>query len=203
MQERQETLGQKMVETRPVLDIIVAPDPRLRIKADLVRDFDAGLGQLIDDMHLTMERSNGIGLAATQVGISKRVIVINVEKLSSAEDMGDIKTHGRFELINPMISATSGEMSWPEGCLSVPGFQDEVKRPAFVVVAGYDRNGQALTFKAAGLLSACIQHEIDHLDGVLFIDRLSKLKRDIIIKKLQKFRKTGRMVVKAHRAPVF
>ena len=197
---QEQTLANSMVKSGSSMDIIIAPDPRLRIKAELVGKFDQELGQLIDAMLVTMERSNGIGLAATQVGVPKRVIVVDVEKLSSVEDLGDIKTYGRFELVNPMITSATGEMTWPEACLSVPGVNEEVKRSAFILVEGYDRTGRVISFKATGLLSACIQHEIDHLDGKLFIDRLSKLKRDLITKKLQKFRKTGRMVVRAGRA---
>lgn len=178
-------------------DIIVAPDPRLRIVADRVKDPGVEDQLLIDIMNKTMASSDGIGLAATQLGFNKRIIVMNVEPLGAYDD-GDpmVMKHGRFEMINPTIVSRMGRARWAEGCLSVPGFKDVIERDLNIEVSYLDRYGNPKELKAGGLLAACIQHEIDHLDGTLFIDHLSRLKRDMIVAKLKKFRKKGVMIVK-------
>jgi peptide deformylase len=159
--------------------ILEFPDPRLRTRAAPVTVFDAALGTLIDDLFQTMYAAPGIGLAATQVDVHQRVIVIDVSK--------DHKEP--VALINPQIIAREGEASTEEGCLSVPGIFDEVKRAAKVRVRSHDRKGRQHERDYEDILAVCIQHEMDHLDGKLFVDYLSDLKRERIRKKLDKDRK--------------
>src|SRR5579862_8485105 len=159
--------------------ILEFPDPRLHTKAQPVTQFDAALGTLIDDMLETMYAAPGIGLAATQVDVHQRVIVID---LSSEHNEA-------LELINPEILTREGEASTEEGCLSVPGIFDEVKRASKVRVRAQDRNGQTFERDYEDVLAVCIQHEMDHLDGKLFVDYLSDLKRERIRKKLGKERR--------------
>ncbi|HLQ09645.1 MAG TPA: peptide deformylase, partial [Steroidobacteraceae bacterium] len=159
--------------------ILEFPDPRLRTRAHPVTRFDAALGTLVDDLIETMYAAPGIGLAATQVDVHQRVIVIDV----SAE-------HNQpLVLINPQILAREGEASTEEGCLSVPGIFDEVKRAAKIRLRAQDRSGAAFEADYDDILAVCIQHEIDHLDGKLFVDYLSDLKRERIRKKLDKERR--------------
>jgi len=159
--------------------ILEFPDPRLRTRAQPVTRFDAALGTLVDDLIQTMYAAPGIGLAATQVDVHQRVIVIDV----SAE-------HNQpLVLINPQILAREGEESTEEGCLSVPGIFDEVKRAAKIRLRAQDRSGAAFEADYDDILAVCIQHEIDHLDGKLFVDYLSDLKRERIRKKLDKERR--------------
>ena len=159
--------------------ILEFPDPRLRTRAQPVTRFDAALGTLVDDLIETMYAAPGIGLAATQVDVHQRVIVIDV----SAE-------HNQpLVLINPQILAREGEASTDEGCLSVPGIFDEVKRAAKIRLRAQDRSGAAFEADYDDILAVCIQHEIDHLDGKLFVDYLSDLKRERIRKKLDKERR--------------
>lgn len=159
-----------------ILDILHFPDPRLRIKAKPVEAVDAELRQLIDDMFETMYEAPGIGLAATQVNVHKRVIVI---------DVSDDKSEP-LVLINPEILDKRGVEEMQEGCLSVPGYYDNVQRADWVRVRALDRDGQPFELETDGLLAVCIQHEIDHLDGKLFVDYLSELKRKRVRKKLEK-----------------
>ncbi len=159
--------------------ILEFPDPRLRTRAEPVLRFDAALGVLIDDMLETMYAAPGIGLAATQVDVHKRVIVIDISK-----DHTD-----PLVLVNPEILSRDGDASTEEGCLSVPGIFDEVKRAARVRVRANDRNGAAFERDFEDVLAVCIQHEMDHLEGRLFVDYLSDLKRERIRKKLDKDRK--------------
>ena len=148
-----------------VRDILVYPDPFLARKAAPVGKFDDRVRDLIRDMFETMYESDGIGLAATQVGVAKRIIVVDV---SPADE-----TASPLALVNPEILGREGDMVLcVEGCLSVPGVQGEVLRPETVIVAGLDGNGEPVQVKAGGILSRALQHEIDHLDGVLFIDRI-------------------------------
>jgi len=159
-----------------ILDILHFPDNRLRNKAKPVVEVDDGIRQLIDDMLETMYQAPGIGLAATQVNVAKRVLVIDI-----SED------HNQpLAFINPEILSKEGEEEMDEGCLSVPGIYETVKRAERVTVRALDRNGEPFEFDADGLLAVCIQHEIDHLDGKLFVDYLSNLKRQRIRKKLEK-----------------
>ncbi|KIL41136.1 peptide deformylase [Gordoniibacillus kamchatkensis] len=140
--------------------IVKDPDPVLREKAVPVRNFNANLHKLLDDMAETMYDAEGVGLAAPQVGILKRVIVMDC-----GEEHG-----GLIELVNPQIVATSGEQLGTEGCLSIPNLQGEVLRPLHVTVKGQDRSGKEVVIKGTELLARCIMHEVDHLNGVLFTD---------------------------------
>jgi peptide deformylase len=159
--------------------ILEYPDPRLRTRAQPVTRFDAELGRLIDDMFETMYAAPGIGLAATQVDVHKRVIVIDVSK-----------DHDQpLVFINPEILSREGEEVSEEGCLSVPENFAEVKRAAKVRIRAQDRNGEVFERDYDDVLAVCVQHEIDHLDGKLFVDYLSDLKRERIRKKLEKERK--------------
>jgi peptide deformylase len=159
--------------------ILEYPDPRLRTRAQRVTQFDAELGKLVDDMFETMYAAPGIGLAATQVDVHQRLIVIDV---SENRDQPLV-------FINPEILSKEGEEVSEEGCLSVPENFAEVKRAAKVRVRAQDRNGEVFERDYDGLLAVCVQHEIDHLDGKLFVDYLSDLKRERIRKKLEKERK--------------
>jgi peptide deformylase len=161
------------------LPILEFPDPRLRTKAAPVQEVDASIRKLIDDMFETMYAAPGIGLAATQVNVHKRVIVIDVTEDRSQP----------IVLINPEIVSREGVEETEEGCLSVPGIYDKVRRAEKVRVRTLDRNGKQIEMDADGLLAVCIQHEMDHLDGKLFVDYLSELKRTRIRKKLEKDRK--------------
>lgn len=161
------------------LQILEFPDPRLRTRAQPVTQVDAALRTLIDDMFETMYAAPGIGLAATQVNVAKRVLVID---LSEQHDQP-------LALINPELLERSGIEETEEGCLSVPGYFDKVTRAEKIRVRALDRDGKRIEFDAEGLLAVCIQHEIDHLDGKLFVDYLSELKRTRIRKKLEKERK--------------
>ncbi len=159
--------------------ILEYPDPRLRTRAQPVTRFDAELGRLIDDMFETMYAAPGIGLAATQVDVHQRLIVIDVSKDRDQP----------LVFINPEILSREGEEVSEEGCLSVPENFAEVRRAAKVRVRAQDRNGEVFERDYDEVLAVCIQHEIDHLDGKLFVDYLSDLKRERIRKKLEKERK--------------
>jgi peptide deformylase len=161
------------------LTILEYPDPRLRTKAQPVKVFDAALRQLSKDMLQTMYAAPGVGLAATQVDVHQRMLVADV---SEAHDQPLV-------VVNPEILAQDGVAVREEGCLSVPGVFDEVERAARIKVRAQDLDGKPFELEAEGLLAVCIQHEIDHLDGKLFVDYLSELKRQRIRKRLEKDRK--------------
>jgi len=163
------------------LEILHFPDPRLRKKARPVSAVDDALRQLIDDMLETMYAAPGIGLAATQINVHRRLVVID---LSSEQNEPRV-------FINPEILAADGVEEMDEGCLSVPGIYERVQRAEHIRVRALDRDGQAFEQDAEGLLAVCIQHEIDHLDGKLFVDYLSALKRNRIRKKLEKQARLG------------
>lgn len=174
-----------------LLKILVAPDPRLKEKAKPIEKVDDDIRQLMDDMLETMYDAPGIGLAATQVGVPKRVIVVDVADTKEGEAPNPIK------LANPEIVKTSKEEAvFEEGCLSVPSYYEEVSRPETCTIKGLNEKGEEVTIEAEGLLATCLQHEIDHLDGMLFIDHISRLKRNMILKKLKKDHKLDRE--KAH-----
>ncbi|MGH8229681.1 MAG: peptide deformylase [Steroidobacteraceae bacterium] len=165
-----------------LLSILEYPDPRLRERALPVTQFDAELGRLVDDMLQTMYAAPGIGLAATQVNVRRRVLVIDVSE-SRTEPL---------VFVNPQILTREGKAAGEEGCLSVPGIFDQVERAARVRVRAQDREGNGFERDLEGSLAVCVQHEIDHLDGKLFVDYLSDLKRERIRKKLEKERKEQR-----------
>lgn len=159
-----------------LLTILTYPDQRLRTLAEPVAEVDDALRATIDDMFETMYESQGVGLAATQVDVHKRLFVADC-----SEDQDE-----PLVFVNPEITERDGEFTNEEGCLSFPGVYAKVDRAATVTVKALDKNGQEFTKTAEGLLAICIQHEIDHLNGKLFVDYLSKLKRDRIRKKLEK-----------------
>ncbi len=168
--------------------ILLEPDPILRKKCQPIENVDDELRKLMKDMLETMYKAPGIGLAAIQVGILKRVVVVDISK-------NDQEKHPLF-FVNPEITYRSKETSiYEEGCLSLPGQFAEIERPAECHLKYIDFNGKEKELKADGLLSTCIQHEVDHLNGVLFIDYLSKLKKDMIIKKLIKHKKDIERVI--------
>ena len=160
-------------------DILVLPDPRLRLVSEPVGAIDEDIRRLAEDMFETMYDAPGIGLAAIQIGVPKRLITLDLARKDEERKPQVI--------INPEIVAASEERSvYEEGCLSIPEFYEEVERPAQVKVRYTDLEGNAHEVEATGLLATCLQHEIDHLNGVLFIDRISKLKRDRVTKKFAK-----------------
>ncbi|BAU46604.1 peptide deformylase [Sulfurifustis variabilis] len=156
--------------------ILHYPDPRLRRKAEPVAEVDGEIRALVDDMAETMYDAPGIGLAAIQIGVAKRVVVMDL-----SEERNRLQV-----FINPEIIARDGEQIMEEGCLSVPGIFEPVTRAGFVRVRALDREGRTYELEASGLLATCIQHEIDHLDGKVFVDYLSRLKQERIRKKLEK-----------------
>lgn len=160
-------------------DIIKLPDPRLRQVSAPVQKIDAELDRLIEDMFETMYEAPGIGLAAIQVGVPQRLVTMDLAKKDEPK--------APQVFINPELLSTSDEKAkHEEGCLSIPDYYEEVERPVRVKVRYLDRAGKAQEIEADGLLATCLQHEIDHLNGVLFIDHLSKLKRSMVIKKFTK-----------------
>ncbi len=171
-----------------VKKIVVEPDPILRKKSEDLEKVDDELRKLMDEMLHIMYKAPGIGLAAVQIGILKKLIVIDISRENE-------KKNPLF-LINPKITFKSKTRSiYEEGCLSLPGYFAEVERPAECHLEYLDYYGKKKELKADGLLSTCIQHEVDHLNGILFIDYLSKLKRDMIIKKLTKNKKELNKIV--------
>jgi peptide deformylase len=165
--------------TMALRTILEFPDPRLRTRAQPVTRFDAALGTLIADMLETMYAAPGIGLAATQIDVHQRLIVIDL-----SQDHNE-----PLVIINPEILSREGEATSEEGCLSVPGIFDDVKRAAKIRLRSHDRTGAVLEQDYEDILAVCIQHEIDHLEGKLFVDYLSEMKRERIRKKLEKERK--------------
>jgi peptide deformylase len=161
-------------------EIALMGEPVLREKAAEVEHFDGALRDLVDDMFQTMYHASGVGLAAPQIGISKRILVIDVRDEDDPES-------GRWALVNPRVTWTSDEIDrGTEGCLSIPGLEEVVSRPWEVEVQGFDPDGNEVTLRADALLARALQHEIDHLDGVLFLDRVSPLKRRMLLKKWKK-----------------
>jgi peptide deformylase len=159
--------------------ILTAPDPRLKVVSEPVAKVDAEVRTLVDDMIETMYEADGIGLAAIQVGVPKRILVMDIEQKDGKKNP---KAY-----INPKILWASEEMAtFEEGCLSVPEIWDEVERPAKIRAEYLDRDGKRHEIEAEGLFATCLQHEMDHLEGILFVDHLSKLKRTMAMKKLQK-----------------
>lgn len=167
-----------------LLPIIVAPDPRLKVKATPVETVDSEVRTLLDDMLETMYAAPGVGLAAPQIGVTRRVIVVD------AADRNE--PPAPLKLVNPEVIWASDDLSsYEEGCLSVPDHYDDVVRPARVRVRYLDETGTSKELDADGLLAVVLQHEIDHLNGTLFVDHLSSLKRNMILRKLTKGKKNG------------
>ena len=167
-----------------ILNIHKFPDPVLRKPARPVDVITAETAELLQSMLETMYAAPGIGLAAPQVGVPQRIIVLDLDHESRGTEV--------IKLVNPVIRKAEGEVVFEEGCLSVVDFTAEVRRAEQVVVFGYDEKGDESEIEAEGLLAVALQHEIDHLDGKLFIDRISRLKRDLYIRKLKKSIRTGK-----------
>ena len=167
-----------------ILDILKFPEPVLRTPARPVEAMTGETVELIQNMIETMYAAPGIGLAAPQVGVSRRIIVLDLDHENPGANV--------IKLVNPVIREAGGEVVFEEGCLSVVDFTAEVKRAERVAVSGYDENGDDVDIEADGLLAVALQHEIDHIDGKLFIDRISRLKRDLYVRKLRKSIRTGR-----------
>jgi peptide deformylase len=159
-----------------ILEILQYPDPRLTVPAERVEKIDAATRKLIDDMVETMYAAPGVGLAATQVDVHKQIVVIDV-----SDDRSDLRV-----FINPEITRREGMAVNQEGCLSLPGIYDNVERAESVTVTALDRNGSRFTLNASGVLATCIQHEVDHLHGRVFVEHLSDLKQNRIRTKLKK-----------------
>jgi peptide deformylase len=166
-----------------ILEILKYPDPRLSRIARPVDNIDGAIAQLVNDMLETMYAAPGVGLAANQVGALNRIIVLDIDHENPQKNS--------YKLINPVIVRSEGEIVWEEGCLSVVDFTAEVRRAAQVEVLALDENAKEIKIEAEGLLAVALQHEIDHLDGKLFIDRISRLKRDLYSRKRKKMLRTG------------
>ena len=162
-----------------LLPILQYPDKRLRNKAKPVDTVDASIRELLDNMLETMYEDRGVGLAATQVNVAKRVIVMDVSETRNKP----------ICLVNPEYIKKKGEILSQEGCLSFPGIYNEVRRAQWVHIKALDRNGKSFEIQSDEFLALCIQHEIDHLEGILFVDHLSALKRRLALKKLEKLRR--------------
>ena len=164
-----------------LLSIIVAPDPRLKVKCDPVIEVTEKHRKILDDMLETMYDAPGIGLAAPQIGVTERMIVVDVSK-NDNELMP-------YQMINPEITYASDELfDYEEGCLSLPEQYAQVTRPEKIHVTYIDPAGVSQKLEASGILATCIQHEMDHLEGILFVDHISRLRRDLIIRKLKKYK---------------
>lgn len=163
-----------------ILPIVIYPDPILKTACEPVDKVTKEIQRLLDDMAATMYAAPGIGLAAPQVGTKMRLLVIDV---SWRDEGGGQKL---FQLVNPKIIRREGTIEWEEGCLSIPGFAQTIKRSEQVTVEALDKKGKSLSIQARGLLAICLQHEIDHLDGKLIIDKASRLRRNLYLEKLKK-----------------
>jgi peptide deformylase len=166
-----------------ILEILKYPDPRLSKVAKPVKSVTAEVVKLVEDMLDTMYAAPGVGLAANQVGALQRIVVMDIDHENPKTNI--------YKLINPVITSKEGEVIWEEGCLSVVDFTAEVRRAAQVEVVALDENEQEVKIAAEGLLAVALQHEIDHLDGKLFIDRISRLKRDLYTRKRKKMLRSG------------
>jgi peptide deformylase len=164
-----------------LLSILEYPDPRLRTRATSVSRVDNKIRRLVDDMIETMYAAPGVGLAASQVNVHKRVVVVDISEERNTPHV----------FINPTLELLGGEVETEEGCLSVPGFYEPVKRAERILARALDRNGEPFELAADGMLAVCVQHECDHLEGKLFVDYLSGLKRQRIRAKLQKQHRIG------------
>ena len=168
-------------------DILIIPDKRLRLKSEAVKTIDKPIRALVDDMFETMYAAPGIGLAAIQIGVPQRVVTMDLAKKDDPP--------APQVFINPEVTWKADERStYEEGCLSIPEYYEEVERPAAVRVKYLDLDGKPHEIEATGLLATCLQHEIDHTNGVLFIDYISKLKRDMVMKRFKKAEKKGEPV---------
>jgi peptide deformylase len=164
--------------------ILTYPDPVLKTRATEVENIDGQLASTVEDMVETMYAAPGVGLAAPQIGLGERVIVLDVDHENKGKQL--------LKIINPVIAEADGEIVWEEGCLSVRDYVADVRRAARVLVRGWTPDQKEIAIEATDLLAVALQHEIDHLDGKLFIDRLSRLKRDLYKRRLKKLERDGR-----------
>lgn len=174
-----------------VRPIRIWPDPALSTRTSPVEVFDKGTEQLVADLFETMYAESGIGLAANQVGVLRQVLVVDLDKNKQAakdeavqEELTSWLYEGPLAIINPTITFSEGTIVWDEGCLSVPGITDSVKRKEHIIVEAQNAQGEPIKIEARGLYAVCIQHEMDHLAGKVFVEYLSKLKRDVIRRKM-------------------
>jgi peptide deformylase len=167
------------------LPVVVYPDKRLKIISEEVSDFDTELHTLLDNMYDTMMESNGIGLAAIQIAVPKRILLLCIPDEEGEQHYDDL-----LEIINPVISQEQGTIVYQEGCLSVPSFYEDIERYEKLTLSYQDRHGNPQSLEAEGLLSVAIQHEIDHLDGKLFIEKLSYMRRKKFEKEYKKLQKS-------------
>jgi len=174
--------------------ILSYPEPSLRVASAPVEQLNGEIASWVDDMVQTMYAAPGVGLAAPQVGLNRRIIVL---------DVGDEEERGKhlLRIVNPVIAETEGEITWEEGCLSVIDFKAEVKRAGHILVKGYDPDQKEIAIEAEGLLAVALQHEIDHLDGKLFLDRISRLKREMYAKRVKKALREGRPIAQGRTSP--
>jgi len=175
-----------------IREILHFPDPRLKQPGTPVKNITGDLVQLVDDMVVTMYDAPGVGLAAVQLGVPQRIIVIDVNHEEPGKHL--------LKLINPVITARAGEVIWEEGCLSVIDYTAEVKRAAQIEVKAWTPDETEIVLQAEDLLAVALQHEIDHLDGKLFIDRISRLKRELYSRRVKKLLREGRPL-EAHKGP--
>ena len=166
------------------MEILTYPDPVLKRKAELVENIDGNIQNLIDTMSTLMYQSSGIGLAANQVGVEKRVIIFDIDYKQKGKDL--------TVLINPNIIFAEDKIEFEEGCLSVPDFQGKITRKKYIQVQGLDRNGKLINIETEDLAAICIQHEIDHLNGTLILDHVSYLKRNIYKRQIEKLIKKAK-----------
>ena len=159
-----------------IREIIVYPDKRLKLRSEEVESFDVQLHTLLDDMYETMQAKNGVGLAAIQIAVPKRVLIINIP-IEVEEDALDQPKDNTLEMINPVIVKSHGIEKYQEGCLSVPGFYEDIERFKSIEVTYFDREGNPQSIQSDTFLAIALQHEIDHLDGKLFVEKLSFIKR--------------------------
>ena len=173
-----------------IREIVVYPDKRLKLVSKDVVSFDGALHDLLDDMYETMCAKNGVGLASIQIGVDKRVLIINVPlENEGAESKDDQPKENTLEIINPVILKEEGQEKFQEGCLSLPGVYEDIERYKYVKIEYYDRNGKKQTLEDNGFLAVAIQHEIDHLNGKVFIEKLSFIKRKKFEKEWKKRQK--------------
>jgi len=166
-----------------ILEILKYPEPVLSKVAAAVKNFNGRTVNLVNDMLETMYAAPGVGLAAPQVGVSRRIVVLDIDHENPGKQV--------YKLINPLITRAEGEVVWEEGCLSVVDYTAEVRRAAQVEVVAFDEKENPIKIEADGLLAVALQHEIDHLDGKLFIDRISRLKRDLYTRRRKKMLRSG------------
>ncbi len=176
----------------PIRKIITFPDPFLKDEADDVVNIDGRVVQAMDDMAQTMYAAPGVGLAAPQIGLNERIVVVDIGE----EDENGERGKELIQIINPEIVEEEGEIVWEEGCLSVIDFRAEVTRANHIWVKGYDRDQKEVSLEAEGFLAVALQHEIDHLDGTLFLDHLSRLKRDMYTRRVKKALREGRPIAR-------